>query len=165
MPSPWLAVWHAQDPTNSTTSQVTDTNNSVGSQEVEASPLVNNNSSQSVNRSSNPGSNSFSQASNRQGKQASSVRAVNSWPPQGRSTTSQANSAASQRGNNPSNQHRARANPPLCSSKEPNPKWVINLSSKPLTQVQRSVLAMGPNFVVSHRHQLRLHHCHRSSMY
>ena len=35
---------------------------------------------------------------------------------------------------------------------EPNPKWVINLSSKPLTQAQRSVLAKGPNFAVSSRH-------------
>ena len=35
---------------------------------------------------------------------------------------------------------------------EPNPKWVINLSSKTLTQVQRSVLAKGPNFVVSPKH-------------
>ena len=35
------------------------------------------------------------------------------------------------------------------SSEDPNPKWVINLSSKPLTQAQRSVLAKGPNFVVS----------------
>ena len=35
---------------------------------------------------------------------------------------------------------------------EPNPKWVINLSSKPLTQVQRSVLPKGPNFVASPRH-------------
>ena len=35
---------------------------------------------------------------------------------------------------------------------EPNPKWVINLSSKPLTPAQRSVLAKGPNFVVSPRH-------------
>ena len=35
---------------------------------------------------------------------------------------------------------------------EPNPKWVINLSSKPLTQAQRSVLAKGPNFAVAHRH-------------
>ena len=34
----------------------------------------------------------------------------------------------------------------------PNPKWVINLSSKPLTQAQRSVQAKGPNFVVSPRH-------------
>ena len=37
------------------------------------------------------------------------------------------------------------------SNKEPNPKWVINLSSKPLTPAQRSVLAKGPNFVVSPR--------------
>ena len=35
---------------------------------------------------------------------------------------------------------------------EPNPKWVINLSSKPLTPAQRSVLAKGPNFVVTPRH-------------
>ena len=35
---------------------------------------------------------------------------------------------------------------------EPNPKWVINLSSKPLTQVQRCVLAKGPNFAVLPRH-------------
>ena len=34
----------------------------------------------------------------------------------------------------------------------PNPKWVINLSSKPLTQAQRSVLAKGPNFAVTPRH-------------
>ena len=34
----------------------------------------------------------------------------------------------------------------------PNPKWVINLSSKPLIQAQRSVLAEGPNFAVTHRH-------------
>ena len=35
---------------------------------------------------------------------------------------------------------------------DPNPKWVINLSSKPLTKTQRSVLAKGPNFVVSPKH-------------
>ena len=35
---------------------------------------------------------------------------------------------------------------------EPNPKWVINLSSKPLTPAQRSVLAKGPNFVVTPKH-------------
>ena len=34
----------------------------------------------------------------------------------------------------------------------PNPKWVINLSSKPFTQTQRSVLPKGPNFVVTPRH-------------
>ena len=38
------------------------------------------------------------------------------------------------------------------SMEEPNPKWVINLSSKPLTKAQRSVLAKGPNFAVSPRH-------------
>ena len=43
---------------------------------------------------------------------------------------------------------------PLGSSplEEPNPKWVINLSSKPLTPVQRSVLAKGPNFAVTPKH-------------
>ena len=35
---------------------------------------------------------------------------------------------------------------------EPNPKWVINLSSKPLTPAQRSLLAKGPNFAVTPRH-------------
>ena len=35
---------------------------------------------------------------------------------------------------------------------EPNPKWAINLSSKPLTNAQRSVLAKGPNFAVSPKH-------------
>ena len=34
----------------------------------------------------------------------------------------------------------------------PNPKWVINLSSKTLTKAQRSVLAKGPNFAVSPKH-------------
>ena len=35
------------------------------------------------------------------------------------------------------------------SNEEPNPKWVINLSSKPLTPAQRFVLAKGPNLAVS----------------
>ena len=49
--------------------------------------------------------------------------------------------------------NKSRANNPQGSSmEEPNPKWVINLSSKPLTQAQRSVLAKGPNFAVSPRH-------------
>ena len=39
---------------------------------------------------------------------------------------------------------------------EPNPKWVINLSSKPLTPAQRSVLAKGPNFAVTPRHSPNL---------
>ena len=33
----------------------------------------------------------------------------------------------------------------------PNPKWVINLSSKPLTEAEWSVLAKGPNFAVTPR--------------
>ena len=37
------------------------------------------------------------------------------------------------------------------SNEEPNPKWVINLSNKPLTPAQRSILAKGPNFVVTPR--------------
>ena len=51
----------------------------------------------------------------------------------------------------PPNNSRAN-NPQGSSMEEPNPKWVINMSSKHLTQVQRSVLAKGPNFVVSPRH-------------
>ena len=35
------------------------------------------------------------------------------------------------------------------SNEDPNPKWVINLSSKPLTPAQRSVLAKGSNLAVS----------------
>ena len=47
-----------------------------------------------------------------------------------------------------------RQNSPKGSSsmEEPNPKWVINLSSKPLTKTQRSVLAKGPSFVVFPKH-------------
>ena len=47
-----------------------------------------------------------------------------------------------------------RHNSPQHSSplEKPNPKWVINLSSKPLTKAQRSVLAKGPNFAVSPKH-------------
>ena len=37
------------------------------------------------------------------------------------------------------------------SNEESNPKWVINLSSKPLTAAQRSVLAKGPNYAVTPR--------------
>ena len=67
--------------------------------------------------------------------------------------TPQANRASSQEGNTtPSTNSRANNNPQGSSMEEPNPKWVINLSSKPLTQAQRSVLAKGPNFVVSPRH-------------
>ena len=42
------------------------------------------------------------------------------------------------------------------SLENPNHNRVINLSSKPLTQVQRSVLAKAPNFAVTPRHPLNL---------
>ena len=45
--------------------------------------------------------------------------------------------------------HPPIGSPQRSSPEDPNPKWVINLSSKPLTPVQRSVLAKGPNFVVT----------------
>ena len=68
---------------------------------------------------------------------------------QGNSTASQADSASSWEGNSiPTIPSRL---PQGSSNEEPNPKWVINLSSKPLTPAQRSVLAKGPNFVVSPR--------------
>ena len=65
---------------------------------------------------------------------------------QGNSTVSQADSAGTWEGI-------LTPNPPVgpegSSLEDPNPKWVINLSSKPLTPAQRSVLAKGPNFVVA----------------
>ena len=66
---------------------------------------------------------------------------------QGNSTASQADSTGSQESNptpNPPNRL-----PQGSSPEDPNPKWVINLSSKLLTPAQRSVLAKGSNFVVS----------------
>ena len=34
---------------------------------------------------------------------------------------------------------------------DPSHKWVINLSSKPLTQAKRSLLAKGPNYAIALR--------------
>ena len=73
----------------------------------------------------------------------------------GASQASQGNSANPQAGSaSPQEATTSTSNrvPQGSSMEEPNSKWVINLSSKPLTPVQRSVLAKGPNFVVSHRH-------------
>ena len=61
----------------------------------------------------------------------------------------QACCTSSQEGNPPPTPNRL---PQGSSLEDPNPKWVINLSSKPLIQPQRSVLAKGPNFVVSPKH-------------
>ena len=66
---------------------------------------------------------------------------------QGNSTASQVDSTGSQKGN-PTPNHPNRL-PQGSSLEDPNPKWIINLSSKPLTPTQRSVLAKGPDFAVS----------------
>ena len=57
--------------------------------------------------------------------------------------------ASQEAGSSPSRHNTPQGSSP---SEEPNPKWVINLSSKPLTPAQRSVLAKGPDFVVTPRH-------------
>ena len=67
---------------------------------------------------------------------------------------SQENSAASQADSTNSWEGTPTPYPPNrlpqgSSNEEPNPKWVINLSSKHLTPAQRSVLAKGPNFAVT----------------
>ena len=61
-------------------------------------------------------------------------------------------SQASQVGRQANSANNPNRSPTGNSLEDPNPKWVINLSSKPLTQAQRSVLAKGPNFVVTPRH-------------
>ena len=81
-------------------------------------------------------------------------------------STAHAGSTTSQAYNSPQ-AARARVNSPGDSSRlppqnrgntleDPNIKCVINLSSKPLTQAQRSVLAKDPNFMVSLRHPPKL---------
>ena len=54
--------------------------------------------------------------------------------------------------NNPQGPSRVTSQIKNNTQEDPNLKWVINLSSKPLTQAQRSVLAKGLNFAVSPRH-------------
>ena len=66
-------------------------------------------------------------------------------PPQ----ASQEVQTTSREGNNSTNP--PARHPQGSSKEEPNPKWVINLSNKPLTPAQRSVLAKGPNFAVTPR--------------
>ena len=68
---------------------------------------------------------------------------------QGNNATSQASSISSQEGTHCLPPNRL---PQGSFLEDPNPKCVINLSNKPLTQAQRSVLAKGPNFVVSLKH-------------
>ena len=78
------------------------------------------------------------------------LRQGNRCPPRHRPTqTSQEVNTTFQEGNNPTTP--PARHPQGSSKEEPNPKWVINLSNKPLTPAQRSVLAKGPNFVVTPR--------------
>ena len=66
---------------------------------------------------------------------------------QGNSTASQADSTGTRDGNlTPNLPNRL---PQGFSPEDPNPKWVINLSSKPERPAQKSVLGKGPNFAVS----------------
>ena len=103
----------------------------------------------------------YNNASQNNNSQAGSSQAGNT--PLADSTISQLDSEASQAGPSQANVPQTtssasswearpsplpkRHNSPQGSSprEEPNPKWVINLSSKPLTNAQRSVLAKGPN--------------------
>ena len=95
-----------------------------------------------------PVSQAGSQVTTRSCRQASrhSVRHRALQASQGNSTAPQADSAGSWEGNPTPSPNRL---PKGSSSEDPNPKWVINLSSKPLTPAQRSVLAKGPNFAVA----------------
>ena len=63
--------------------------------------------------------------------------------------SSQASASQGARSSPPNRHNTPQGSSPL---EEPNPKWVINLSSKPLTPAQKSVLAKGPNFAVSPKH-------------
>ena len=62
------------------------------------------------------------------------------------------NSLQPPRANNPQGSSRLPTYNTGSILEDPNLKWDINLTSKPLTQAQRSVLVKGPNFVVSPRH-------------
>ena len=64
--------------------------------------------------------------------------------------SSQASASQEARSSPLPNRHNSPQGP--SSLEEPNPKRVINLSSKPLTKAQRSILAKGPTFVVSPKH-------------
>ena len=96
---------------------------------------------------------SYSLRSTLAGQASNTTRASrqgNRCPPNHRSTqASQEVNTTSQEGNTSIS---PPSRPPQGSSKEePNPKWVINLSNKPLTPAKKSVLAKGPNFVVTPR--------------
>ena len=70
--------------------------------------------------------------------------------PRQQPTQSSPEACTTSREGNPTSTPPSRSNQGS-SNEEPNPKWVINLSNKPLTPAQRSVLAKGPNFAVTPR--------------
>ena len=76
-------------------------------------------------------------------RQAGTTPGEVSTVPQG---VSSQNNASQEAGSFPNRHSTLQGSSP---SEKPNPKWVINLSSKPLTPPQRSVLAKGPNFAVT----------------
>ena len=93
----------------------------------------------------NTPNNSSRQAGNTPGVDSASSQSDSNVP---QAVSSQA-SASQEARSSPSRHNSPQGSSPL---EEPNPKWVINLSSKPLTKAQRSVLAKGPNFAVSPKH-------------
>ena len=93
---------------------------------------------------SSPAGQSGSQGT-RLGRHSARQRALQAS--QGNNTASQAYSAGTW--DSHPTPHTPNRLPQGSSPEAPNPKWVINLSNKPLTPLQRSVLAKGPNFAVS----------------
>ena len=100
----------------------------------------------------------ISNGTNSQGDSTIPPQAGSSWTEgadaQASSTSPQALSTNFQGvSTTPSSQaNNANRSPNDNSLEDPNPKLVVHLSSKPLTHTQRSVLAKGPNFVVTPRH-------------
>ena len=112
---------------------------------------------------SQAGNSSQAGQSGNQGNRSGRQRAL--WASQGNSTASQADSTGTW-GSNPTT-HPPNRFPQGSLPEDANPKWVINLSSKPLTPAQRSVVAKGPNFAVTPKQPpyLGVYNCHRSSLY
>ena len=77
-------------------------------------------------------------------------RQGNRHSPRHKPTQPSQEASATSREGNPTSTPPGRPNQGS-SNEEPIPKWVINLSNKPLTPAQRSVLAKGPNFAVTPR--------------
>ena len=86
----------------------------------------------------------------------SPVPPIRSKAPQAENTDAQAVSTSLPASTQASTDAQASSIVPRSSSdnslEDPNPKGVINLSSKPLTQAQRSILGKGPNFTVNPMH-------------